>query len=454
MTRALRNSLLAAGVLVVAYPALAWGLGLMVQSRWQLREQQALERVPYLTLLRRDYRRGIYASSEEAVYALRGPFRKALQSLPGSTLWGDGRITVRNTIHHGPLPQLRAFAPATVETQLILPPPLAQRLTAALGKQAGLSFHTRMQWLGGSLTQLHSPAFQQHSAALTLRSGGLDGQVELGRQIGDEHMTLAAPAIAASGAKGSIALEDLRMELTMKPYLEALSVGDLRAAVARVALEDPGRSRSVSLQDLSLTSHSAAQGDYLDMAGRFAAARLESSSFAATQLVYEFRFAHIHGPALQSLTRALQAAQLAGGDRPDPAALQAALRKDGIELLLHDPVVAIPRIGLTLPEGSAQLSFEATLPGLRRSDLEGTAQAFGAALSSHLKATAEMRIDTDLLDRFLDSSNRAEALTAQLQSLQRQGYLKLDGKALTTHLTFVNGQLRLNGLPFPPTAHP
>jgi uncharacterized protein YdgA (DUF945 family) len=33
--------------------------------------------------------------------------------------------------------------------------------------------------------------------------------------------------------------------------------------------------------------------------------------------------------------------------------------------------------------------------------------------------------------------------------MQQQGYLKLDGKALTTHLTYRNGQLEVNGLNFP-----
>ncbi len=48
---------------------------------------------------------------------------------------------------------------------------------------------------------------------------------------------------------------------------------------------------------------------------------------------------------------------------------------------------------------------------------------------------------------------RGQGLAIELEvplALQRQGYLKLDGKALTTHLTFLGGQLKVNDLPFPP----
>jgi hypothetical protein len=71
-----------------------------------------------------------------------------------------------------------------------------------------------------------------------------------------------------------------------------------------------------------------------------------------------------------------------------------------------------------------------------------------------LQASAEVRIDTALLDKLLDSSGNGDTITTQLQGLQRQGYLKLDGKALTTHLAFQSGHLKINDLPFPPLPTP
>jgi uncharacterized protein YdgA (DUF945 family) len=103
-----------------------------------------------------------------------------------------------------------------------------------------------------------------------------------------------------------------------------------------------------------------------------------------------------------------------------------------------------------MPEGELLISIKASAQGLSRAELDGSPSAAGAALAKNLQASADLRIDTALLDKLLDSSGKSDVFAAQLQGLQRQGYLKLDGKALTTHLTYQGGQLKVNDLPFPP----
>jgi hypothetical protein len=88
--------------------------------------------------------------------------------------------------------------------------------------------------------------------------------------------------------------------------------------------------------------------------------------------------------------------------------------------------------------------------GFTRAEIDGPPGELKSAIAKHVQASADLRIDTALLDKLLDTSGNADKFTAQLQGLQRQGYLKLDGKALTTHLAFEGGQLQVNGLPFPP----
>jgi hypothetical protein len=41
-----------------------------------------------------------------------------------------------------------------------------------------------------------------------------------------------------------------------------------------------------------------------------------------------------------------------------------------------------------------------------------------------------------------------------MQTLERQGYIKRDGAALTAHLTFVAGKISVNGHPYPPARGP
>jgi uncharacterized protein YdgA (DUF945 family) len=127
-----------------------------------------------------------------------------------------------------------------------------------------------------------------------------------------------------------------------------------------------------------------------------------------------------------------------------------AFRTYGIDIMVHDPVLNLPRIGFTTPDGELLVSLNATTPGVTRADLDVAPQLLGAALVKHLQASLDVRIDTALLDKLLDSTGKGDTIAGQMQGLQRQGYLKLDGKALTTHLTFQSGRLKVNDLPFPP----
>jgi uncharacterized protein YdgA (DUF945 family) len=130
--------------------------------------------------------------------------------------------------------------------------------------------------------------------------------------------------------------------------------------------------------------------------------------------------------------------------------MAAAFKTSGTDILTHAPVLELPRIGFTTPDGELLMSIKASMPGVTRSDIDVPPQLLGAALVKHLQASLDVRIDTALLDKLLDSTGKGDTIAAQMQGLQRQGYLKLDGKALTTHLTFQSGRLKVTDLPFPP----
>src|SRR5262249_23501124 len=142
-------------VVLLAYPAAAWLIGVSAEHQWQKREQEAAERYPFLKVVKHNYQRGVYSSTEEVTYQVGGQLTKALQAIPGNTQApGDVQLTVRNIIHHGPLPQLRGFAPAIIDTELVLPPDTKQKLLAVFGDKATLSIRTRLHWFGGTTTSV------------------------------------------------------------------------------------------------------------------------------------------------------------------------------------------------------------------------------------------------------------------------------------------------------------
>jgi uncharacterized protein YdgA (DUF945 family) len=453
--RRIRISIIVVVVVVLAYPAMAWLLGLSVAHQWKEREQHALGQIPYISIVKRDYRRGVYSSTEEVTYGLSGSILKSVRAA-GRGEWGDHlQFTVHSEIHHGPLPQMRAFAPATVDTQIVLPPEFREKLAAALGGKTGLTIHTRMKWFGGGTTLVKSTPFQvpmQGGGEVAWR--GLDAQVDLGRNYGTQAIKLNAPGLSVKGPTGNVTVGTLDLNTDTQLAFEAMNVGTAHVGLADVDVEEKSKDFKLTLQKLSLDTKSSASGEYLDTDFLLNADTVQVAKFAATRLGYDVHLDHIHGPSAAALTKAIRAAQTDAIDSSPPAdpapKIIEAFKTSGVEILLHDPVLDIQHTGFTTPDGELVLSLKATMPGITRADLDVNPQLLGASVLRFLQATVDVRIDTALLDKLLDSSGKGDAITVQLQGLQRQGYIKLDGKTLTTHLVYQSGRLKVNDLPFPP----
>lgn len=447
-------------VVLVAYPVAAWLIGLTAEHQWEKREQQATERYPFFKVVKHDYRRGVYSSTEEVTYQLGGQFAKALaqassglQAAPGNTQAPtDVQFTVRNIIHHGPLPQLRGFAPAIIDTELALPADTKQKLVAVFGDKATLSIRTRLHWFGGSTTTLHSSVFEQKASnGMTFTWRGLDGTANVSSDFNSVKTDFTAPGMTVRTDKANVTMENLHMKADQQTAFDGLYVGPLELTLDGFEMQQTANGQKVSLQKIAIGGKSSVQGEYFDVDAKLDAGSLQAQKFAATQVGYEFRATHLHGPSLSALNKAFRTQQARNPSGvPDLGAMQEAFKTNGVEILLRDPVIEMPRIGFTMPEGALLVSIKASAHGLTRAELDGPVEQMRMALVKHLQASADLRVDTALLDKLLDSTGKGEQITAQLQGLQRAGYLKLDGKALTTHLTYDTGQLKVNGQPFPP----
>ena len=464
MDRSIRLALVVIVVVALAYPAAAWVLGFSVERQWQEREQYALAQIPYITVVKRDYRRGVYSSTEEVTYSVGGSILNTLRAA-GHGDWADhAQFTIRNTIHHGPLPQLRAFAPATVDTEMVLSPHVREKLATALGNKGGLTIHTRMKWLGGGTTIVTSTPFQiqtPQGGEFSWRGG--DARIEYGRNYGSQAATFDSPGFslqnplpnADSASLVKVTFGSFKLATDTQLVFDAMHVGTMHFTLADFAIENPAKDFKLTLQKLALDSKSQVTGEYVDTGVIIGTGALQAPKFAATRLNYEVHLDHIHGPSAAALIRALRAAQVEAATTSSPPAdagqkMLEAFQTSGIDILLHDPVIDVQHTGFTTPDGELVLSVKATMPGVTRADLVFNPRTVMATAVKFLQASADVRIDTALLDKLLDGSGNGDTITTQLQGLQRQGYIKLDGKALTTHLVFQNGHLKINDLAFPP----
>ncbi|MGH8181331.1 MAG: DUF945 family protein, partial [Steroidobacteraceae bacterium] len=135
MNRTTKILLAVGGILVLSYPGIAWVAGVAIESRIQHNEQQAVAQVPYLTLVSREYHRGVYQSTETATYGFRIPALPAVGAAAGAPLPGGATITVTSNIQHGPLPGMHAPALAIVDSTLVVPPALQKEFSAILGSK-------------------------------------------------------------------------------------------------------------------------------------------------------------------------------------------------------------------------------------------------------------------------------------------------------------------------------
>ena len=470
MNRGLRIGLITVVVIALAYPAAAWVIGMSVQHQVEQREQLEQTQMPYLSVVKRDYRRGVYSSTEEVTYQLAGNWLQSLGVSPN----GDKpfQFTVRNHIHHGPLPQLQAIAPATIDTEFVVTPEVQKNLTAAFGDQAHFTIHTRLKWSGGGITVAHSTPFKHDIPNVGMLDWrGLDIQGEMGRELGTEVAELTAPGLTLSTPKGNFAVDAVKMSMDVHLAFEQLAVGKVHFSVGHLTAD------SVAMPDFKLDGHnitlqadSSVTGDFLTTDLTVALDSVAAGKFSASELIWETRLDHIHGQSASELNKEMMAVQTEQLKAPPPtgpddsAALQrkaesgqkllAAFQTHGLQILAHEPVIEFPRIGFKTPDGDLMLSLKLGVPGITPADVSADPKIMALTLPKFLQATFNARVDGPLLDKLLQQampeSDKSDAVKARLQQLQDQGYIKVDGKALTTQITYMSRQLKINGLPFNP----
>ena len=453
MNRTTKGLLVIGAILVLSYPAIAWVTGVAIESRMQHGEQQVLGRTPYLALVKREYHRGIYRSTETATYGFRNPALQTLSSAGGVALPTAATLTVTSNIQHGPFPGMHSMALATVDSTIVVPPALQRELAGALGSKPILQVHSTVKLLGGASADLTSPAFSLRLPdGSTLTWGGLTGTVDSARDQARWTGQLSAPRLAFQGAQGAFELAGVAYSGSHTKAFDDLYVGTGTLTIERLDGRTPRSGGQFSVDRISLVSTSSVAGEFIDMRVDTGADAAKIAAVTLKNLTYSVGFEHIHGPSLEAMARQVRAVQRQSGADPKQlqAGLQDAFRQYGGDLVQHDPVIDIRQIGFSMPEGSFVFSARLGAPGLSPADLKWPAVIL--ALRTHAQITADLRVDDALLRKLLAMGGSNPKIAAQLASLEQQGYLTTVSTALATHLEYSGGKLTLNGHPFPSAA--
>ncbi len=455
MATRLRIALIAVVIVLVAYTGASWIIGIKIQSRLEASEQDALKRAPYLVQVNHLYTRGLFTSTEESTYGFSGSLARL--NVPGSGPGSTGappQLTIRNNIAHGPLPRLRSIGLATIDSEVVLPQRAALMLDAVLGTHPTVSVRTTLGWLGGSRTQMSVPAFQaQLPGGATVSWRGLTGTGEMGKS-GEWAAELDSDGLSARNALSSLEVGEIHIDGHMQPAFGSMNVGNARLTLASLEARTANGGTTL-VKGLSISSASQVDGEFVNSEVRLAADQVSGAKFSFSHVVYGMRVLHLEGTALAGLTQAVRQAQMNAAGPGGAAAAQAAIRdamtRYGADLLVHDPAIEIQSLAFAMPEGEFHLAASLAAHGIRREDLTGGAVGL-IALTRYLDGALELRIDDALLARIIASSPQGPTLSARLDTLEKQGFLRRDGSAWTAQIAYHAGRLTINGQPYPPAA--
>ncbi|MFZ5467275.1 MAG: YdgA family protein [Pseudomonadota bacterium] len=406
-------------LLAAAYPLATWMLGKTVEQNLSGLYRQ-MEASSYLKVVRRDYRRGFYRSTDTVTFELSahpgGAMREGAEPM---------RLTLRTEILHGPLPGLKTLAAATAESELVLDDATRARLAELMNGQKPLAVHTVYRFDGSGRAEVSSPAFSVAMPADEETPGGKlvwEGMrflVESDRDMNRYTLAGGAPGLRFEGGDGSaVVMRDLKVEADQaRPFADVpmFYTGPTKMSIAEVSVREAfGAADAIRFGSMSFEGQVPMQGDYIDILSRIGVEQVDIAGDNYGPVHYDVSLKHLHARSIASLYAAFMK-MYAHPQAEDMAERMKAEMSDPVmELLRHDPEFSLDRISFMTPQGESRLPEALVM--------------MAAALD--------------------ESASLARGMVA----LEREGHIRNEGGMLAIQARFARGQLSLNGKPFDPMA--
>lgn len=479
MNKSLRIAL-AASALAIAYPVSAWVLGRQIESA--MNEQYAnVGGNPFVKIVQRDFRRGIFSSTETVSIEFFGEMMKAAalrDAEATSAALKPMTITLRSEIRHGPFPGGMALAAAVSDSELILDTETAKQLAPILGDQKPLVAHTVYRFDRGGVITLSSPAFSTTLPAAEGETpdqvtwGGITIAINFARGMSSYTFQADAPKFEIIDGKGGhLRMSALRASGDQRRIFDdepMLYAGSQKFSIGRIEAGKPGKpgendegGNNILLKEVSYAIDLPVNGEFIDLAAKIGAEVVQVGKNNFGPAHYDFSLRHLHARTVAKLHHALldlyaEPAKLTNA--ANVPALFAPFAEPGFELLKHGPEISIDRLSFNSPHGEATLAARARLNEMKPEDLGNPALLIGK-----LQASAELSFPEALVGEFAgdgkadpeqnnDEGAPGDAARRQAADLAAQGYITLENGTIRSKVAFGNGQLTVNGKPLNPMA--
>jgi uncharacterized protein YdgA (DUF945 family) len=438
----MRKGLVIAGVVIVAlYPITAWLMGYAIERRIDEFQRHLNDQNPYVKVSGVSFHRGWFSSDQELT------LEPAQLALGAGTL----RVTVHNTIHHGPICGMACIGLARVDSHLVFNEELQARVAAIFGGAEPLSIKSRLGLFGGGSTHVSSPAFKDAViSGASLASDGIDADSDYTANVDSYSTRASAPRLSYTGKDGKrFEISNVAIDVHSRRALRTLYTGDSSLSIGKIAYGSAVGPGAFTAADVRVNSHSEMANGFLQAAVKYDLGAVQAGPVALTSTKMDIAFRHLDADSLERLTAQLREvnrdATITPQDRS--ATVLGAIKAPMMNLLEKQPEIGIDRIVIATATGSTAITGSIKFKQLIAGDFDADAGA------KALIKKVDVDLDVSIDDAFLNSLPGGQSSIARLQPFVSQGLATHDNGKFHTIVGFHDGQATFNGKSFgPPVA--
>lgn len=479
-----------AAAIAVAYGGSTWWAGSQIKSRYDAALDELPKQTALVRVTERKYERGFLgavstvtleigcaadaaASAQQPAADRTGDEEEQAEEDDGSAIKPPKqlRLTIRDTIHHGPLAG-GTLAAATIDSELVLDDKAQAEAKKLFGEAKPLSARTKVGFDGAFTTDLTvAPARLAEEGKGRLDWQGMKVRMEVNAARTQARYDLSMPGLDFSDTKSGATMK--MGKLTAKADMDSsaglfLATGktegkldSLEFAVRKKPAEDgaapPKALPTVVLQGIDLVGEASIKdGLYASTGTLKGTGKIGETRIDRFELTSGAR--RIHGAGYRKLADAWMQSSAAsgcgkGGSKASQAAMQALaeqLAPDLKAMAKYAPEAGIDKLVVEIDGKRAELGYSVGMAGVTDEDLQlpGTALMMKRGV---LKAHA--RLPMKWLEKLAETGAESgqtpppEMVAGLVEQGEESGFVKRDGDDVTAQAEFSDGSLKVNGKP-------
>jgi uncharacterized protein YdgA (DUF945 family) len=484
-------------VLVLAYPAYPWLIGGLIESRVDQGLNAVVQQAPYIKIVEKQWTRGWYRSEQVVTFEVLGDFFEALRkignaeqqktvrhetlneeprflrvadpegALPAEPTQEESptdepaaeeaplpkpmdalkpwRITVRNSVLHGPILGLAGVGLARVDTHLVLSPEIEKQLKELFGDRPPATLQTRVGFFGGGKTMFEIPG-----GKFTDKEGSevtwddIEFDVAFSRHADSVSFDGSMPSVTAKHPlkKDHLTLESFTFDGEFERATENIYVGDAVMHLDKLSGQS-ATGKPFNLEDLEYVVDAKQDGDFLTMAVEFGTGVIAVEAKKFKDMHFDMTFRRVHLATFEKFSKASKEIYTKKYESTEEIAAAALSPwvEHGAQLLLHDPELVFDRITFANDDGAMLITGVVRMKGITAADLEADWSTWFAKL----EADFDFKISEKMILNFEEGGAAAKA---QIDQSIEQGMASRQGGDIVSKLSYRDGAVTVNGKPF------